>query len=246
MRGAVQRRELPGSFQGNWVRGNSLWLRADLGVHVVAGAVDVWHDTTGGERTANDFSQAIAINRPTLIAGGGPNGVQPAVGFVAANSELLENAASAIFDASADFTIVVTAQVNNIAAAAGAAIFSNGDVTLNGLRLAPISSVRNVAYHTVAFDTFGAATVAWEAWILRSAGGVQSAWVNGAPVAVVPGNIVGHAPTAEAALGAFINGAAFGGFMDGRIWEVIGSTVALSDAEVARVNGYISATTGLF
>lgn len=55
----------PKEFSPSQLSGLSLWLRSDLGVSTVAGAVDVWADQSGN---GNHFTQSTALNRPPYTA----------------------------------------------------------------------------------------------------------------------------------------------------------------------------------
>lgn len=78
-------RPLP-AFTPDVIPGLALWLRADLGVSTVAGAVDQWSDQSGN---ANHFVQTTALNRPTYAVSTPAYNSQPTVDFASANDQFL-------------------------------------------------------------------------------------------------------------------------------------------------------------
>lgn len=74
--------ETPAAFSPDAVPGLSLWLRSDLGITEVSGAVATWEDQSGN---GNHFTQDTALNRPVYTASTPAYNNQPTLDFTANN-----------------------------------------------------------------------------------------------------------------------------------------------------------------
>lgn len=139
----------PSAFVPPHLSGCVLWLRADMGITLVSGAVSAWADQSG---SGNHVTQGTAGSRPAYASNGGPNDApyvqfdgtddhlhaaafaldQPTEIFVVATPSP-SRGAGAILDGEANGSMLVRSNINAIVIDAGTELAAAGvDVQLWG------------------------------------------------------------------------------------------------------------------
>lgn len=215
-----------------------LWLDAALGVTESGGAVSAWADQSGA---GNDFTQASAPNRPTLVAGA-VNGL-PVIRFVAASNQslnaaliVLPDAAQTIFFVSKASTVHDGFVLSTSNGGSGFVIryrdnttvlemrFYNGTASVDGVDTDP------TGFNVFCIKVLGTTVVA----------GLNSVYENGTLLA-------SSSTVTTAHINPLKIGELFGGGFpfNGDIGEIMIYTTGLSDADRGDVENYLTVKYGL-
>jgi hypothetical protein len=217
-----------------------LWLRADKGVTIATG-VSTWKDQSGA---GNDYTQGTGGNQPGFSATGNARGTGPALTFNG-TSQFLSRASAVL--ANTNLTLFLVAKTTTTAS--GQAIVSMGNSNASQGWDATIDlnagNERDITAGGVAVMTDGTCSTSWEEWTVQRDATTWTMSVDGSSqVLSVPTTNPG-AQAAVSMLGARTN-AAPGSFLSGSIDEVIAYSRKLVASEVAQVESYIRARTGIW
>jgi hypothetical protein len=100
----------------------AVWLRADLGISVVSGAVSSWMDKSG---LGNHMSQATSSKRPAYVANA--VGGQPALSFDGVDDHLTGTLATVFAGTTQDLTIFSVANIDSTTPSGRAALYELTD-----------------------------------------------------------------------------------------------------------------------
>lgn len=224
------------SFTPPDIAGNTLWLRADLGITLNGGVVETWSDQSGA---GNHVTQGTAANRPAYSAAGGANG-RAMLSFDGTNDALVK----ASFTAALHYTAFAVFRSTGGAFPQGA---FNCDATPRVFQLRYGSAVLAEA---IAFDSGGSAFTDNQAatasdWnvveMVRDATTVQ-VFVNG-----TSGGSTGTTGTPASGTPNLVVGAAAGlsDVLTGDLSECIYYNTALSSSQRSQVRRYLGTRYGI-
>lgn len=228
------------SFKPTDISGCVLWLRADLGVTLVSGAVSAWADQSGGSLLAS-VTQGTSGKRPTFNASDAGFNSQPTFTFASASTQSLRGT----FGSSLAQPATIIAVAKQASAAVQFVIDSNADAT-NRWAIYNSTAGNALNGYTPASGDFASVAISngiTNAFAIAAefAGASAATYANGT-TATGAGNS-GSGVLSGIAVGA--HQADAGGFdWDGQIAEVIIYSSALSTLSLSRVFAYTNARYG--
>lgn len=222
--GAVMSSITTGTITPNQLPNLALWLRADMGITIGTG-VSAWADQSGN---GNNFTQGTGSAQPTLNASDASFGGQASLSFAAANSQTLTATSVTI---SQPDTIYVIGQFTTS---------SNAElIDGNGTRQALANnSGANFVFYAGTLVTGSAADLNPHAFAAIYNGASSSMYVDTSSAANASGNAGANN------WGGLILGGTIGGFLQGKIAEVVTYSAAHTSAQVAQLFKYFAGRYG--